>query len=139
MSAGTGTGGTGDHVTAMLGRRDHVTFRVGEFGYGLAVLGWSSASSVYASRSWAMLKSKDEGDGGKGGSPGVSTDTPKPMTKMFTTGAPLKGLPPTGTPRKTMMSPLPPPYLYSADGGLPGGIDSGSNSQQQQRRLDKSR
>ena len=64
---------------------------------------------------------------GKAITPGEITLTHGPITKDFSLGAPPKGVPPPGTPKKTI-SPVPPPYLHHSDGGVPGGFDTGSGS-----------
>ena len=64
---------------------------------------------------------------GKAITPGEITLTHGPITKDFSLGAPPKGVPPPGTPKKTI-SPIPPPYLHHSDGGVPGGFDTGSGS-----------
>ena len=71
-----------------------------------------------------MLRRTAEVGSGKAGTPG-----PKPITKEFSIGPPPKGAPPPGTPRK-IMSPIaiPPLYLYTSSGELPGGIDLGTGS-----------
>ena len=74
-----------------------------------------------------MSKRATDVGSGKAGAPGGLDPIPKPITKEFSIGPPPKGPPPAGTPRK-MISPIPPPYLYTSGGELPGGYDLGTGS-----------
>lgn len=75
-----------------------------------------------------MLKGTTEGGSGKAGTPEEFKPTPGPITKEFAMGPPPKGPPPPGTPKR-IVSPLPPPYLFTSGGELTGGLDLGSGSQ----------